>query len=73
MTSAVSAKILEVLRLAAEPLAIIANLREQARSGLGSGARQRTEQIMIGMTSKERFDSLAIESQLLFDCKEHLH
>jgi hypothetical protein len=64
---------LEVLGLAAESLAIIANLREQARSDLGSGARQRIEQIMIGMTSKELFDSLAIESQLFFDCKEHLH
>src|SRR5258707_11591661 len=28
---------------------------------------------MIGMTSKELFDSLAIKCQLLFEGKEHLH
>jgi hypothetical protein len=64
---------LEVLGIAAESLAVIANLREQARRDLGSGPRQGTEQIMIGMTSKELFDSLAIDCQLLFNGKEHLH
>jgi hypothetical protein len=64
---------LEILGIAAESLAVIPNLGEQARSDLGSGTRQGTEQIMIGMTTKELFDSLAIECQLLFDGKEHLH
>ena len=63
-----SGKALEVLGLAAEALAVIANFGEQARSDLGSGTRQGTKQIMIGMTSEELFNSLAIESQLLFDC-----
>ena len=68
-----SAKTLQILSLAAKSLPIVANFGEQARSDLGSGAGQGTEQIMIGMTSKELFDSLAIERQLLFDGKKHLH
>ena len=68
-----SGKALEVLGLAAEALAVIANFGEQARSDLGSGTRQGTKQIMIGMTSEELFNSLAINCQLLFNDKEHLH
>jgi hypothetical protein len=64
---------LKILWIAAKSLAVIANLREQTRSDLGPGARQGTEQIMIGMTSKEVFDSLAIELKLLLEAKEHLH
>ena len=68
-----SAKALQILGVAVESLAVIANLGQQARSDLRAGARQGTEQIMIRMTSEELFDSLAIECQLLFDGKEHLH
>ena len=68
-----STKALQILRIATESLAVIANLGEQARSDLGSGTRQGTEQIMIGMGSEKLFDSPAIEAKLLFDCKKHLH
>ena len=68
-----SAKALQSLSLSVESLAVISNLGEQARSELGSSTRQGTKQLMIGMTSKEFFDALAINSQLLFNGKEHLY
>ena len=68
-----SAKALEHLNITAESIAVIANLGEQARSDLGSGTRQRTEQIVIGMRSEKLLDALPIEGQLLFDRKKHLH
>jgi hypothetical protein len=52
---------------------VIANFGQQARSELGPGARQRTEQIMIGMRGEKLLDTPPIEAQLFFDCKKHLH
>jgi hypothetical protein len=68
-----SAKALKRLNITAESVAVIANLGEQARSDLGSGARQGTEQIMIGMRSKKLLDALPIDAKLLFERKKHLH
>ena len=67
------AKALESLSITAKSLAVIANFGEQAQSDLGSGARQGTEQIMIGMTGEKLLDAPAMEAKLLFDRKKHLH
>ena len=64
---------LESLSITAKSLPVIANLGEQARSHLGSGARQGTEQIMIGMKSEKLLDAPSIEAKLLFDRKKHLY
>ena len=58
-----SSKALQSLRVAVESPAILANLGKQARSELGSSTRQGAKQIMIGMTSKELFDSVSINCQ----------
>jgi hypothetical protein len=63
----------EGLGSTAKSLAVIANFGEQARSDLGSGPRQGTEQIMIGMRSEKLIDAPSIEPKLLFDRKKHLH
>jgi hypothetical protein len=68
-----SAKALKSLCISVESLAIIANLAEQAWGKLGSSTWQGTKQIMIWMTSKKLFDSLAIDCQLLLNGKEHLY
>jgi hypothetical protein len=68
-----SAKALESLRITAESLAVVANFGEQARSELGAGPRQGTEQIMIGMRSEKLLDVPPIEAELLFDRKKHLY
>ena len=68
-----SAKALESLSITAESLAVIANFGEQARSDLGAGPRQGTEQIMIGMRSEKLLDTSPIEAQALFDRKKHLY
>jgi hypothetical protein len=57
----------EVLGIAAESLAVVTNLEEQARSDLGSGTRQGAEQVMIRMASKELFDSLARIQPIVFN------
>src|SRR5215469_13998890 len=70
---ACSAKALESLSITIESLAVIADFGEQAWSDLGSGARQRTKQIMIGMRSEKFLDTPAIEAQLLLERKKHLY
>src|SRR5262245_58636932 len=64
---------LESLSITAKSLPVIAILGEQARSHLGSGARQGTEQIMIGMKSEKLLDAPSIEAKLLLDRKKHLY
>jgi len=68
-----SAKALESLSVTAKSLPVIANLGEQARSDLGSGARQGTEQIMIGMRSEKLLDAPSIEAKLVLERKKHLY
>jgi hypothetical protein len=68
-----STKALQILSIATKALPIVANLGEQAGSDLGSGTRQGPKQIMIGMRSEKLLDSPAIEAELLFDRKKHLH
>ena len=48
-----SAQALQILGIAAKARAVVANLGEQPSSYFGSGPRQGTEQIMIGMTSEK--------------------
>src|SRR6516225_3170556 len=62
---------LEILRIAAKAFTVLTNLGQQSWSQFRSSPRQRAKQIMVGMASEERFDSRAVERQLLFNGKEH--